>query len=157
MATIETFHGLLRGLGTDLDLAEILAEDGLSCSFLFDGDLAVNIGYIADSDSLLIFSSLGAIETGREADIHAEMLKANYLFADTGGGSLGIEPDSGGAALSYRRALEGLDQDMFENLVAQFAEAGTAWMERIKELGSRNSAADDQFDDGAGQHHGIRA
>lgn len=155
MATIETFHGLLKGLGTDIDLSEILSEDGLSCAFAFDGGVTVNIGYIQDSDSLLVFSNLGAVEAGRQADIHAEMLKANYLFADTGGGSLGIEPESGDVALNYRRALDGLDQPQFEALIEQFAEVGAAWMDKITAPGDPEPVSGDR--PGTDAHKGIRA
>lgn len=144
MATALVFKELVHEIEQKTGLENLLSEDEKFCSIEFDEKLIVDIGYNETQDALLLFSLLGEIDPTQAADLHTEMLKANYLFIGTGGPTLGIEGGSGRAALNYQHALENVTVEKLTDLVEGFVHTAMIWMDKIKDV-----------DDGCEDHRDV--
>lgn len=131
MAMYTVFEELMLGLEKKAGLQDLLSEDGKSCSLEFDEGLIVDIGYNDLQDSVLFFAILCEIDPARSADLHTEMLKANYLFLGTNGPALGVEPGTGQAALSYQHGISGLTIEKLEDLIEGFVVTAQTWAARL--------------------------
>ncbi|WP_142849300.1 CesT family type III secretion system chaperone [Telmatospirillum sp. J64-1] len=83
------------------------------------------------TEEVLVYSDLGAIPQEKAGEIHRNLLEANLLWAGTGGGTLGLHPDTGSAVLAYRLPVEGVTGEALAAVISQFARVSQFWRDFI--------------------------
>lgn len=101
-----------------LDSEEVVIDD-VTISLYFEGDEALG--------DVVFFALLGAPGDARLNDVALVLLEANYLWAGTGGATLGLNAQTGQVALSGRMPLDTLDGDALASLLAAFADSASFW------------------------------
>jgi hypothetical protein len=137
---------LLTGLAKHLGLPEasLLAEtqelviDDLKIGFDYE-PIDANEPVYGDA---LFFCVLGRPAAERQAAIHRLMLEGNNLWAGTGGGTLGLQQDTGTAILAARLPVETTTPENFASVLANFAEVAVFWRGIIEGKIGVDAAAD---------------
>ena len=127
-----TFEDMVALLNKALGL-ELLVEDG-ACGFAADDDDGgtVNI-LLSDAKTLgavLLFAELGELPPADREGLCRALLKANSLFAGTGGATLGLNPATGQVSLQRCEEADALANDA-ERRVTAFVETALAWKRLI--------------------------
>lgn len=99
-----------------------LIVDGITISLFYEED-----GRTGD---VVLFSALSEIPADRTAEILQVAMEANYLWAATGGATLGVSGDT--LAMSLRVSLVMLDAHSLANLVSAFTQTATFWQRYTK-------------------------
>ena len=76
--------------------------------------------------------------------VYADLLHANFVFDDTGGATLCVDPGTQGIVLLRAERLESLRLTRFEALLEDFVNVAERWMKRTQsgELGASSDVAD---------------
>lgn len=79
----------------DLILEDIYLDDNNTASFMVDEDIVININYLEQSDSIVIFSPVGSLgEIGNAGKKAEALLKLNDIGCDvTGKVTLMLDPE----------------------------------------------------------------
>ena len=79
----------------DLILEDIYLDDNNTASFMVDEDIVININYLEQSDSIVIFSPVGSLgEIGNAGKKAEALLKLNDIGCDvTGQVTLMLDPE----------------------------------------------------------------
>ena len=127
--------GLLEAVGG------MLADGGGSVGFDEDGRAAIDAGdglligveHLSNTRQLVLHAELGELPAGRDdaAELCRELLHANLDSDETAGATLGVDRGSGTVALFSRRSAENLDAEALEGWLADFADVGRRWSERL--------------------------
>lgn len=130
--------GLLEAVGG------MLADGGGSVGFDEDGRAAIDAGdglligveHLPNTRQLVLHAELGELPAGRDdaAELCRELLHANLDSDETAGATLGVDRESGTVALFARRSAENLDVEALETWLADFADVGRRWSERLAGL-----------------------
>ena len=72
---------------------------------------------------------------------YAELLHANYVFADSGGSTLSVDSQSGNVVLLREERLELLRLSRLESVVEQFVNVAESWMSRLRSGGTNEVGA----------------
>lgn len=124
LADLLTEFGRSTGLGTLTP-----DEDGV-WALAFDD--AVVLHFLEEGPGMaVLYATLGTIPYGREAEFHRRMLEATFTGADTGGGSLALDPASGAPLLINRLRVDGLSYPQFEDVIGRQIEAAEAWQRAL--------------------------
>jgi hypothetical protein len=111
---------LLQQLGTAIGL-DLRFSESNTCGVLFDNDEVI---FEKNEGKLHLIAALGP-SAGRD-DVCRRLLEANYLGAQTGFASIGL--DSGREDFVLHRVLEGnMDYPEFEEAVTLFVRAARHW------------------------------
>ncbi len=123
-------------LKTYIDLIEAFAaEVGLDAQALantqevvIDG-LPIGLSYEGNEEfgDILYFVEVGAPAEHRQAEVHQTLLKANYLWAGTGGATLGVHPDTGQVILAGRCEVEGVTASGLALLLDALTDTARFW------------------------------
>ena len=89
---------------------------------------------------MYIYSLLGQVPDDGLERFYAELLHANYLFAESGGSTLGVDSRSGNVVLLREERLESMRLSTLESVAEQFVSVAEAWMNRLSN-GANESAA----------------
>ncbi len=140
--SLTTMQNVLSEFGTSIGIPGLEPDAEHRCNLMFD-DVAVSFELGAGEESLYIYALLGPVpETGAEA-VYADLLRANYVLDDTGGSTLGVDPETGGIVLIRSERLDALRLGTFETVVQDFVDAAERWMQRIEkgEFGAEPDAS----------------
>ncbi|CAM3931709.1 Tir chaperone family protein [Bordetella tumbae] len=94
-----------------------LINDGITISLFYEGD--------DQAGDVVLFSALGEILAERTAEILQVAMEANYLWAATGGATLGVSGNT--LAMSLRIPLVLLDAHSLANVAGAFTQTATFW------------------------------
>ncbi|OZI43405.1 CesT family type III secretion system chaperone [Bordetella genomosp. 4] len=94
-----------------------LIVDGITISLFYEGD--------DRAGDVVMFSALGEISAERTTEILQVAMEANYLWAATGGATLGISSNT--LAMSLRVPLILLDAHSLANVVGGFTQTAMFW------------------------------
>ena len=123
-------------LKTYIDLIEAFAaEVGLDAQALantqevvIDG-LPIGLSYEGNEEfgDILYFVEVGAPQDARKAQVYETLLAANYLWAGTGGATLGVHQDTKQVILAGRCEVEGITAEGLALLLDALAETAQFW------------------------------
>jgi hypothetical protein len=82
--------------GQTIGIGDLGLDDDGYCCLVIDPDMVINIELDEAAQRLLLYSVVGRPDGER----FPLLLEANYLGQGTGGGSLGLQPNTGSAVLS---------------------------------------------------------
>lgn len=123
----EEISTLLEDAGALLEPAVIaLVPDDGTWTVGFDDESVVAIVAAEALDELVFIVGLGTVPADAAAQVHEWLLRASYLWQETGGVQAAID-DRGEAVLIYRRARSGLDAGRLAGLLANLRAQRTAW------------------------------
>lgn len=150
--SLTTMQSVLSEFGASIGIPDLEPDAEYRCNLMFD-DVAVSFELGAGEERLYIYALLGPVpETGAEA-VYADLLRANYVLDDTGGSTLGVDPETGGIVLIRTERLDALRLGTFETVVQDFVDAAERWMQRLErgEVGAEPDApAEDALPSGEG-------
>lgn len=125
-----TFHELVTGFA-QVAGCECRAEEGSCQAVLEVGGLEFQLGLIETSGMLVIYTGVGLLPASDREPLLLDLLKANNLFADTTGLTLGVDLDTELVTLQLAWEMEHLDETRFANLMANVGAEAARWLERL--------------------------
>lgn len=130
--------------GHRLRWQQISGQDAADqCVLLLDERMVVTIELDEAGERSLLYAPLEEL-AGEPPAAYAELLRANYLGGQSGGGMLGLQPDGEAIAPSQWVPTPGLDAARFSNALERFVNAADDWRQRLPRVGA--SATDDGAD-----------
>lgn len=124
-------NNLVREFGATIGIPDLQIDEEYRCNMMFD-DVPVSFELGDDDGSMYIYSLLGRVPDDGLEQLYAELLHANYVFADNGGSTLSVDPESGNVVLLREERLELLRLPRLESVVEQFVNVAEGWMNRLR-------------------------
>ena len=132
-------NNLLREFGSAIGIPDLQLDEEYRCNMMFD-EVPVSFELGDGDESVYIYSLLGQVPHDGLERFYAELLHANYLFAESGGSTLGVDSKSGNVVLLREERLESMRLSTLESVADQFVSVAEAWMNRLSD-GANESAA----------------
>jgi Tir chaperone protein (CesT) family len=130
----DALQSLFAGLGETIGLPELkLDDDGYLCIIDDDG-VVLNIDHFEDQDCLVLTSTAAEIADEKRLEVYDEMLKANFLWKETAGTTLCVDPSGRNAMLAVSITAGDLDLPKLINVVGHMHALTWAWSERIRAI-----------------------
>ena len=122
------------------------AKDGVAV-FEIDG---MSVGFIHDpsEDAVMVVAEIGEQNPDADEACSSALLKANYLFAGTGGATLCRNPETGAFAIMRSWPLASVDGDTFAAAVNDLLTTAEKWKAVVEGMGEAQIANDDQVEEG---------
>ena len=119
MGTSEEVDNWLRHIGRQIGHDLSFDGDG-NCGFAFGDGLVGVVTVPAGSDDLLFYSTVATLPSVDRESMLERILRLNLHATATGGGSLGLEPDSDDVVLSQRWPWKMVGPENFGTLLGNF-------------------------------------
>ena len=118
------------------------AKDG-AVVFEIDG---MPVGFIHDpaEDAVMVVVEIGDQNPDADEACSSALLKANYLFAGTGGATLCRNPETDAFAIMRSWPLASLDADAFADAVNNLLTTAERWKAVVEGIGEAQSVHDEQ-------------
>ena len=118
------------------------AKDGAAV-FEIDG---MSVGFIHDraEDAVMVVAEIGEQNPDADETCSSALLKANYLFAGTGGATLCRNPETGAFAIMRSWPLASLDADAFATAVNDLLTTAEKWKAVVEGIDDAQDARDEQ-------------
>lgn len=116
------YTSIIKLAGERMGLDEFVPNEEGECSLVVD-DKEITIQYCADVDTILISSPIAEATSDFTAENYRRICEANFLFAQTHGATLSIDPQSSVIYLIRYDFIKGLDPDTFCDHLTGFAAA----------------------------------
>lgn len=124
------FTGLINALSAVLD-CKLSIEDGIKAHVDFDG-FPLLMRYLPETEQLLLAAPIAETPAeGREA-LYPALLRAQFLFVETRGAALALDPEEGFVSLQLLKDMTALTQDNFPTLVEGFLNVAEEWSARCR-------------------------
>lgn len=98
---------------------EEVVVDDITVSLYYEGD--ENIGEV------VCFSLLGKPDAANLAKVSQVLLEANYLWAGTGGATLGMSPEDQKVMCAVRLQIDGLTGESLASTIDAFVDTASFW------------------------------
>ena len=121
------------------------AKDG-AVVFEIDG---MPVGFIHDpaEAAVMVVAEIGEQNPDADEACSSALLKANYLFAGTGGATLCRHPETGAFAIVRAWPLVSLDADAFASAVNDLLTVAEKWKAVVEGLDEAQSALDGRMEE----------
>jgi hypothetical protein len=114
---------VLAAFGNEVGMEGLATDENGVCLLVFDGRTTIHMLGDPSSQSLVVWSNLGALPSESADRVLRSLMQANLFWNGTGGATLGLMPEDDQVVLSIRRPLEGLGaaalRDVIELMVEQ--------------------------------------
>lgn len=108
--------------------------------------LVITIDWHPETEMVELFSTIGTYNPEREAQVMKTLMRANYLWAATAGGTLSARPELKTIYLAYQAPMvafvEG-GEESFVNLVSKFGAIASDWKILLQELSERKATVEE--------------
>ena len=128
-------NNLVREFGASIGIPDLQIDEEFRCNMMFD-EVPVSFELCDGDESMYIYSLLGHVPDDGLEQFYAELLHANYVFADNGGSTLSVDSQSGNVVLLREERLELLRLSRLESVVEQFVNVAEGWMSRLRSGGT---------------------
>ena len=128
-------NNLLREFGASVGISDLQIDEEYRCNMMFD-EVPVSFELGDGDESIYIYSLLGRVPDDGREQLYAELLNANYVFADNGGSTLSVDSRSGNVVLLREERLELLRLSRLESVVEQFVNVAESWMRQLRSGGT---------------------
>ena len=129
-------NNLLREFGSAIGIPDLQLDEEYRCNMMFD-EVPVSFELGDGDESMYIYSLLGQVPDDGLEPFYAELLHANYLFAESGGSTLGVDSKSGNVVLLREERLESMRLSTLESVAEQFVSVAEALDEPVEQRGER--------------------
>ena len=121
------------------------AKDGVAV-FEIDG---MSVGFIHDpsEDAVMVVAEIGEQNPDADEACSSALLKANYLFAGTGGATLCRNPETGAFAIMRSWPLASVDGGTFAAAVNDLLTTAEKWKTVVDGMGDAQIAHEDQVEE----------
>lgn len=133
-------NNLVREFGASIGIPDLQIDEEYRCNMMFD-EVPVSFELGDGDESIYIYSLLGHVPDDGLEQFYAELLHANYVFADSGGSTLSVDSQSGNVVLLREERLELLRLSRLESVVEQFVNVAEGWMSRLRGGGTNEVGA----------------
>ena len=133
-------NNLVREFGASIGIPDLQIDEEYRCNMMFD-EVPVSFELGDGDESIYIYSLLGHVPDDGLEQLYAELLHANYVFADNGGSTLSVDSQSGNVVLLREERLELLRLSRLESVVEQFVNVAEGWMSRLRGGGTNEVGA----------------
>jgi hypothetical protein len=139
--TNASFPSLLKGLSRYLALGDepVIEDNTYACLVAEDG-LALHFRVDPAIEEVILLAPLARIPPYARPAVAQGLAEANYLWRETGGATLSIDPKSGHAVLGHRLPLQVFDQARFNEWVERFASNADVWRQRVDQMAAAELA-----------------
>jgi len=112
----------------------LTAPDGSddTAQFLVDETLKLEIHVTEDDAFLHLRATVGTVPAEMRQAKAMEIAIANYNGAMTGGGALGLHPESGEVMLFLTIPCDAITASLLEPIVSRFIDAAMVWVDRCQ-------------------------
>jgi hypothetical protein len=115
-------------LGQVLGMEDLTVDETGTLDLVFEDTLAVQILELVDSAELVFRANLGSVsDSSDRMKVYETLLQANYRWAVTAGGHLGLDLDSPTVELIRRQTTAGLQYEKFEDDFDDFVQCANYW------------------------------
>ena len=111
------FSQLLEEFGKLVGIENLCLDAEDTCIIGFDDKIILNLQFVEDNHSIIIFSNLGKIKKENQLEVFADMLEANFYDMARGKPSVGYSKEADSAMLIYQTDTRRLDFIGFENMI----------------------------------------
>jgi len=126
-----SFPELMAELARVADIADLAIEDDRYACLSIDETFTLHLRFDESTNEVYLFSNLGGIPEAAEAALCRRFLEANYLWQETGGGTISVYWPEREAVLAPRQSLELLDPARFCEWVQRFLDNATTWRSEL--------------------------
>ena len=122
--------------------------DAKSGTAVFEID-GMSVGFIHDTTeaAIMVVAEIGEQNPDSDEACSSALLKANYLFAGTGGATLCRNPETGAFAIMRSWPLASLDADAFATAVNDLLTTAEKWKAVVDGIGAAQDVRDDQIEE----------
>jgi hypothetical protein len=122
------FAGLIASLSARINV-ELAIEDDVKVRADFD-DFALLMEYLPGSDQVLLAASIAEVAAGNRLELYRDILQGQFIFRQTQGASLALDPAEKFICLQILQPLLALTKDNFPDLVENFLNLAEFWRGR---------------------------
>jgi hypothetical protein len=124
------FAGLIEGLSAHLNV-QLEMRDESTVHVSFDG-LPLMMEHLPEAEQLLLAAPVGTVPTVGREEVFRELLKGQYLFAETRGAALALDSEESFICLQIAPSLRTLTRENFPALVENFLQVAETWRQRLE-------------------------
>ena len=122
------FAGLIEALSIHVNV-KLAIENDVKVQADFD-DFALLIEYLPGPDQVLLAAAIADIPEGNRLALYRDILKGQFIFKETLGASLALDPAEQFICLQTLQPLPALTRDTFPGLVENFLNVAELWRKR---------------------------
>ena len=122
---------LLKEMGNQTGLGDIVLDENNVCRLVFDDKLAVDVEALPDGKKFYIHASVGPTPFENRATLFEEVLAANLFGQGTAGATLALDRDLGEIILFREFETEKTDYQEFVSALEVFLSRLEYWTERV--------------------------
>lgn len=136
------YKELMQALAAKCGLERPESNDGV-VAIDIDG---MSVGFIHDTveEAVMVVVEIGEANPDADEACSSALLKANYLFAGTGGATLCRNPETGAYAIVRSWPLASIDVDTFATSLNNLLTTAENWKGVVEGLDQAQSEKDDQ-------------
>lgn len=138
----QKLDGVLAAFGKEVGMEGLATDENGVCLLVFDGRTTIHMLGDPGSDSLVVWSNLGAVPADGAERVLRALMQANLFWNGTGGATLGLMPEDDQVVLSIRRPFEGLSAEGLRDVIELMVEQAEALAPTV--AGEQAPAADAQ-------------
>jgi hypothetical protein len=124
-------RNLLKEMGNQTGLGDIVLDENNVCRLVFDDRLAVDVEALPDGKKFYIHASVGLTPYENRATFFEELLAANLFGQGTAGATLALDRDLGEIILFREFETEKTDYQEFVSALEVFLSRLEYWTERV--------------------------
>lgn len=134
MMASQPITALFQDFGKNIGIEGLALDDHGYCCLFFD-ELGVNLEVDEASNQLFLYANIGDLPPrGERLALYELLLDGNSFFQGTDGGTLGVDTETGLAALVTTLPVAGLDVNGLEGALQRFVELVRDWQERCRKV-----------------------
>lgn len=126
-------------------LEQLDAKDGVVV-FEID-DMIVGLIHDREADAVTVVAEIGEPNPDADEACSSALLKANYLFAGTGGATLCRNPETGAFAVTRSWQLLSLDTDTFATALNDLLTVAEKWKAFVEGIDEAQDVRDEQTEE----------
>ena len=126
------FAGLIESLSVRVNV-NLAIEDNVKVRADFD-EFALLIEHLPGPDQVLLAAAIAEVPAGNRLELYRGVLKGQFIFGQTQGASLALDPAEKFICLQILQPLLVLTKDNFPDLVENFLNQAEFWRRRCQSL-----------------------
>ena len=130
----DVVDGIIRDFGATFGNSELMLDEDDFVCFTTAGGVLINIDYFEDSESLVLYTTIGEIFDATRLSVYDELLKANFFWELSGGATLSVNPAGTHALLTASIMAVDLDVLKLTNVIEHMNQLTYAWAARMREI-----------------------
>lgn len=130
-----TFAHMVQELSGILKINHLTMDSQTQCTLNIDGFIVL-IQYIAESEQILVACTLGAVPDsdshGTQETLYRLLLQGQFLFKETAGATLAVDPENTFVVLQLVRSMVELGRDSLYSVLETFLNVAVFWRTRLE-------------------------